>query len=596
MRVNIISQGGQGGGGLSITGATLTGPLTLFQDPVDILEAATKHYVDLAANSLSASKITTGTLSTTRLPAFSGDLTSTAGDNTLTLTNTTVTPGTYTKVTVDAKGRITAGANLVAADIPNLDYSKITSGKPTTLLGFGITDGVNLTGDNLTGALTLNANPSTGLHAATKQYVDTAVSSASIVPVGGTIRRLYNTAPTNYLRTNGALISKTGYASLYAVIGNTEPYNVSGGGQPWQRQYQLNTQQSAELPGWTAGTNYPTNVHGVECFVTKNYVYAVGGWNGTAMLSAVYVAPINPDGSIGAWTATTALPTATGWSRPVFTRNRVYLVGGSAVNGQSFATIYTAPINTDGTLGAWTTGPALPTALNDPQAFVTKGKLYCVGGYTNANRTNAVYSATIDTDGTINAWVTETSLPVSLSGHRAIVTKNRVYIVGGSNGTVDNPSSTTVYTASIDSTGTIGTWSTATSFPVACAAMGCFVTRARAYLFGGVNSSGAPSSVIYTAPVNADGTLGTWSQQATGMAAALHSFGFFATTTRLYTIGGRNASANVASVYYTAIAGGLNDYSAYYDGTVVAVDPLVFQIPDTTATDPAGVYTFIRYQ
>lgn len=596
MRVNIISQGGQGGGGLSITGATLTGPLTLFQDPVDLLEAATKHYVDLAANALSASKITTGILSTTRLPAFSGDLTSTAGDNTLTLTNTTVTPGTYTKVTVDTKGRITAGANLVAADIPNLDYSKITSGKPTTLLGFGINDGVNLTGDNLTGALTLNANPSTGLHAATKQYVDTAVSSASIVPVGGTIRRLYNTAPTNYLRTNGALISKTGYASLYAVIGNTEAYNVSGGGQPWQRQYQLNTQQSAELPGWTAGTNYPTNVHGVDCFVTKNYVYAVGGWNGTAMLSAVYVAPINPDGSIGAWTATTALPAVAGWTRPVFTRNRVYLVGGAPSNTSVSATVYTAPINTDGTLGVWTTGPTLPTALSDTQAFVTKGKLYVVGGYNPTGRLNVVYSATINTDGTLNAWVTETSLPATLSGHRAIVTKNRVYLVGGANGTADNPVSTTVYTASIDSTGTLGTWTTATDFPAPVAGMGCLVTRSRAYLFGRLTSTGTSSPLVYSAPINVDGTLGTWSQSATSLSAALHSFGFFATTTRLYTIGGWTGSANVASVYYTAIAGGLNDYSAYYDGTVVAVDPLVFQIPDTTATDPAGVYTFIRYQ
>lgn len=31
---------------------------------------------------------------------------------------------------------------LVAADIPNLDWSKITSGKPTTLSGYGITDGI----------------------------------------------------------------------------------------------------------------------------------------------------------------------------------------------------------------------------------------------------------------------------------------------------------------------------------------------------------------------------------------------------------------------------------------------------------------------
>lgn len=40
----------------------------------------------------------------------------------------TVTTGTYTKVTVDAQGHITTGDILAAADIPNLDASKITTG------------------------------------------------------------------------------------------------------------------------------------------------------------------------------------------------------------------------------------------------------------------------------------------------------------------------------------------------------------------------------------------------------------------------------------------------------------------------------------
>ena len=52
------------------------------------------------------------------------------------------TAGTYTKVTTDAYGRVTAGAKLAASDIPSLDWGKITSGKPTTLGGYGITDGV----------------------------------------------------------------------------------------------------------------------------------------------------------------------------------------------------------------------------------------------------------------------------------------------------------------------------------------------------------------------------------------------------------------------------------------------------------------------
>ena len=71
----------------------------------------------------------------------------------LTLANSGVTAGTYTKLTVDAKGRATVGGSLVAADIPNLDWSKITTGKPTTLAGYGITNAISTTGGSIVGTL-----------------------------------------------------------------------------------------------------------------------------------------------------------------------------------------------------------------------------------------------------------------------------------------------------------------------------------------------------------------------------------------------------------------------------------------------------------
>lgn len=44
-----------------------------------------------------------------------------------TLADTTIVPGTYSKTTFDSKGRATAGAQLAAADIPDLPGTKITS-------------------------------------------------------------------------------------------------------------------------------------------------------------------------------------------------------------------------------------------------------------------------------------------------------------------------------------------------------------------------------------------------------------------------------------------------------------------------------------
>lgn len=72
-------------------------------------------------------------LTTARLISVAGDGTGSASFDgsanasiTLVLANTGVTAGTYTKVTVDSKGRITGATNLTASDIPSLTLSKIS--------------------------------------------------------------------------------------------------------------------------------------------------------------------------------------------------------------------------------------------------------------------------------------------------------------------------------------------------------------------------------------------------------------------------------------------------------------------------------------
>ncbi|MGZ0703791.1 phage tail-collar fiber domain-containing protein [Pseudomonas piscis] len=61
------------------------------------------------------------------------------------LNDTGIASGTYTKVQISKKGLVESGGTLQALDIPSLDWSKITSGKPTTLGGYGITDAATKT-------------------------------------------------------------------------------------------------------------------------------------------------------------------------------------------------------------------------------------------------------------------------------------------------------------------------------------------------------------------------------------------------------------------------------------------------------------------
>jgi hypothetical protein len=72
----------------------------------------------LTNKSIDASEIASGTLSATRLPAFSGDISTATGSTAATLPTVNTTPGTFgdathsAQVTVDAKGRITSVSQL----------------------------------------------------------------------------------------------------------------------------------------------------------------------------------------------------------------------------------------------------------------------------------------------------------------------------------------------------------------------------------------------------------------------------------------------------------------------------------------------------
>ncbi|PWE46183.1 phage tail protein [Pseudomonas prosekii] len=62
----------------------------------------------------------------------------------LTMVDNGVMPGSYAKVVINSNGLVIGNELQTPNDIPNLDWSKITSGKPTTLGGYGITDAIKV--------------------------------------------------------------------------------------------------------------------------------------------------------------------------------------------------------------------------------------------------------------------------------------------------------------------------------------------------------------------------------------------------------------------------------------------------------------------
>ena len=606
MRLNLYNQLGNNladNVNAVITG-TVNGALTLVGDPTQPLEAATKQYVDSVFNNLNASKIT-GSLVIARMPAFTGDAVSGAGTASFTLSNTGVTAGEYAKVTVGTKGRVTAGSQLTTADIPALDWSKITTGKPTTAAGYGITDGLLYTGGTALGTINITVDPSSNLHAANKRYVDSKSTSVGAgYAVGDVILRPTPVTPDGFLRCNGGELSQTTYATLYAVVGDNYTFPTTpGSGKPWQQQYLINDDQSRDITGWDTGDTVPTGVSTSQVIVTKNRVYLIGV-NGT---SAVHTAAINANGALGSWTETTSLTGTLAYSQAIVTKNRVYLLGG--FNGSSYvATVYTAPINADGTLGTWTAGPSLPGVLGLSQAIVTKNRVYLLGGViASAGAVSTVYTAQINADGTLatntdgtgQTWKTGPSLPAVMANAQAVVTKNRVYLLAGRNG---SGGVSTVYTAQINADGTLATntdgsgatWKAVTNLPGIVYGSSAFVTKNRVYLLGGYHNNNY-SPVVYTAPIDNNGIIGVWSG-GTSLPIALMSSQVIVTKNRIHLLGGvTTGDVVVSTAYSTSIVDGQNSYSLYYDGTHLVTTTGNFRLPDMTLVELDRGYYYIKY-
>lgn len=155
-----------------------------------------------------------------------------AGGGTQTFTLLDITP-TAGQTTFAIAGGYVVGQIEVLLNGTELmadDYTATNGSNIVLAVGAGVTDTLRVrkwaqfvtanhvakAGDTMTGALTLSGAPTNSLHAATKAYVD----GSSGVP-GTVIYFAANAAPTGYLKANGATLSRTTYATLFAAIGTT---------------------------------------------------------------------------------------------------------------------------------------------------------------------------------------------------------------------------------------------------------------------------------------------------------------------------------------------------------------------------------------
>ena len=181
--------------------------------------------------------------------------------------------------------------------------------------------------------------------------------------------------------------------------------------------------------------------------------------------------------------------------------NFVFTTGGSNAAAAPVARVSRSTVQQNGALdGAWLDMPALPEA----RAY-------------HAMAAATPFSAAIDT-ATTGAFL---------------------YVAGGLDA-AGAPSST-VWFARVGRDGAMDSWQATTALPAALRSPTAIVFAGWMYVVGGADAQGMAVSTTWRAPVNADGSLGTWQGMAALPQNASHSalvgFGPF-----LYSVGGETAS------------------------------------------------------
>src|SRR5260370_21336739 len=257
---------------------------------------------------------------------------------------------------------------------------------------------------------------------------------------------------------------------------------------------------------------------------------APGGWSTTSIAAVV------PNGN-----------GTTNFTIPGTVTVTVKTSGGTS-NGVTLNLVQTSTFSPNNL--AWGLATPLPQALTGLRAVAvqssnTSAFVIVAGGFSGAANVSTVYTNTLAQDGTLGATWTISSNPLpSTLAHFGMVEANAqnslvpanshfIYAIGGQVNSSDTPGGpTTVYLPSVDPpNGTVGTWKTLTSTPLPDSLTGPAGTISNRDVFtsGGLTPQQTPTTDVFSAPINSDGTLGSWTKSTNALPLAISfatTFGF----------------------------------------------------------------------
>ena len=180
-------------------------------------------------------------------------------------------------------------------------------------------------------------------------------------------------------------------------------------------------------------------------------------------------------------------------------------------------------------LEPWQTTLGYPELISSRQSAVWGDRIYCLGG--QASKIGTVDDLT----GEVLSWIDTT--PHTVSGGAAVVAHNEfIYVVGGA--TAPATSSSYVEFAPINPDGTLGSWQQTSSLARESFQGRAVVFGNHIYSVGGAGADPAHPPTVQIAEINPDGSLGTWIESPSQMSIGHADMATLVHDGQIYVIGG----------------------------------------------------------
>lgn len=347
------------------------------------------------------------------------------------------------------------------------------------------------------------------------------------------------------------------------VFGGNDPFWQSGAGENTSLIWYTHLNQSNGSPGafTTNANNMPDFLSGASVVVSHGYLVVMGGYGayGGPSSAKANVWTVKMPAAGGAIPAFSGTPTSTmpgawyqgiGWT----VGDRIYYAGGGDGSNVNSA-IYSAAVASDGSIGSWMTATnALPNARNRSSGDYAYGRVFVTGGCiaTSCTPTNSTDTVPINYGGlgSPTSFVTNAStLNSSRMRTRTVVTNGYMYVIGGC--PTRNSSGCTSVTGSVEyapvnADGSLGTWKFASGL-TSREFFSAFTYDGYIYVAGGctVAGCGSTTNAIQYAKPGSDGNITGWS---TNPVDSIGTFG-----DRLLAVNGYVYEVTSSGAYYAQI-------------------------------------------